>query len=175
MSPSTYAAWVSWLESFRRGEDPPTDRLPRVGPGLGSYVEARLVDRVAAAYAERVRQWQTTLGERIVAAPPADAAEAQAILREATVRLEPLARLAASPLLPRALGASLHAALVDVREGARTALDEAWRRRLELPGQDALDRAALLGASRRAVPRPRASRPTGTAGAAATPRVVSRA
>jgi hypothetical protein len=171
MTTSTYAAWVSWLEAFRRGEDPSVDRLPRVGAGLGSYVEARLLDRIAAAFAERVRQWQTTLGRRIVAAPPADAAEAQAILRDAVQRLEPLARLAASPLLPRSLGASLHAALVEVRDGARSALDDAWRRRAEADAADAAlvtggDAATPAGPGRVAgVPRPRSG----------TPRLVSRA
>lgn len=173
MTTSTYAAWVSWLEAFRRGENPPTDRLPRVGAELGSYVEARLLDRIAAAFAERMRQWQTALGERIVAAPPENAQDAQAVLREATARLEPLVRLAASPLLPRSLGASLHGALVDVREGARSALDDAWRRRHEVTGAAVGSPAALLAAGHRpaqGVPRPREARAS-----SAAPRIVTRA
>ena len=67
-----YAAWVSWLEAFRRGEDPPTEGLGPVRGGFGSYVEARLLDRLSAAFAERVRQWQTALGDRIVAAKVAE-------------------------------------------------------------------------------------------------------
>lgn len=141
MSTSTYAAWVGWLDAFRRGEDPPADALPPIGPGLGSYVEARLLERVAAAFGERVRQWQTALGERIVAHPPADPAEAGAMLRDAVGRLESLERLASSPLLPATLGASMHSALGEVRDGARSALGDAWRRQAEDADED-LRRAA---------------------------------
>lgn len=124
----TYAAWVSWLEAFRHGENPPTDRLGPIEGALGSYLEARLLEKLSVAFAERVRQWQTALGDRIVAAPPTGSADAAVLLREAVTRLDPLARLAGSPLLPRALGASMHAVLGEVRDGARAALDEAWRR-----------------------------------------------
>lgn len=130
---SPYAAWVSWLEAFRRGENPPVDGLGPIDGRLGSYVEARLLDRISAAFADRVRQWQTALGERIVARPPDGPADAAALLRDAVERLDPLTRLAASPLLPRSLGASMHALLGAVRDGARSALDDAWRRRIEEP------------------------------------------
>lgn len=126
-----YAAWVSWLEAFRRGEDPPTDGLGPVRGDFGSYVEARLLDRLSAAFAERVRQWQAALGDRIVAQPPSGPVAASAMLHEAVARLEPLTRLADSPLIPRPLAISMHEMLRTVREGARSALDEAWQRGLE--------------------------------------------
>jgi hypothetical protein len=126
-----YAAWVSWLEAFRRGEDPSTEGLGPVRGGFGSYVEARLLERLSTAFAERVRQWQASLGDRIVAQPPDGPVAASAILRDAVTRLEPLMKLAESPLVPPGLGASMRDMLVVVREGARTALEEAWRRGLE--------------------------------------------
>jgi hypothetical protein len=128
---SGYAAWVSWLEAFRRGEDPSTDGLGPVRGGFGSYVEARLLERLSTAFAERVRQWQTSLGDRIVAQPPDGPVAAAALFQDAVARLGPLARLADSPLVPRPLAASMHEMLAAVRDGARTALDEAWRRGLE--------------------------------------------
>jgi hypothetical protein len=126
-----YAAWVQWIEAFRRGEDPSTDGLGAIGAGLGSYVEARLLDRLSAAFTERVRQWQKALGDAIVVRPPESPAAAAAMLRDALVRLDPLATLAASPLLPPSLGASMQAMLDQVRDGARAALDDVWRRRTE--------------------------------------------
>lgn len=140
-----YAAWVSWLEAFRRGENPPTEGLGPVRGGFGSYVEARLLDRLSAAFAERVRQWQTALGDRIVAQPPDGPVAASALFADAVARLEPLTRLADSPLLPRGLAVSMHDMLRTVREGARSALDEAWRRGLEdvhapgMPAQRGVD------------------------------------
>jgi hypothetical protein len=126
-----YAGWVRWIEAFRRGENPSTDGLGAIGAGLGSYVEARLLDRVSAAFTERVRQWQMALGDAIVARPPESPAAAAAMLREAVAQLDPLTMLATSPLLPRSLGASMHAMLDQVRDGAGAALDEVWRRRTE--------------------------------------------
>jgi hypothetical protein len=141
---SGYGAWVSWLEAFRRGEDPPTAGLGPVRGGFGSYVEARLLERLSTAFAERVRQWQTALGDRIVAQPPDGPVAAAAMLQDAVARLEPLAKLADSPLVPRPLAASMHEMLGAVRDGARTALGEAWRRGLEdvhAPGMPAQRRA----------------------------------
>lgn len=142
-----YAAWVSWLEAFRRGEDPAIDGLGPVRGGFGSYVEARLLERLSTAFAERVRQWQTALGDRIVAQPPDGPVAASALFRDAVARLEPLGRLADSPLIPRPLAVSMHDMLRTVREGARSALDEAWRRGLEdvhapgMPAQRGVDPA----------------------------------
>jgi hypothetical protein len=143
-----YAAWVSWLEAFRRGEDPPTEGLGPVRGGFGSYVEARLLERLSTAFAERVRQWQTALGDRIVAQPPDGPVAATALFHDAVARLEPLVRLADSPLVPRPLAVSMHEMLATVRDGARTALEEAWRRGLEdehapgMPAQRGVDPAA---------------------------------
>jgi hypothetical protein len=140
-----YAAWVSWLEAFRRGEDPPTEGLGPVRGGFGSYVEARLLERLSTAFAERVRQWQTALGDRIVAQPPDGPVAATALFHDAVARLEPLVRLADSPLVPRPLAVSMHEMLATVRDGARTALEEAWRRGLEdehapgMPAQRGVD------------------------------------
>lgn len=152
-----YAAWVSWIEAFRRGEDPPTEALGPVRGGFGSYVEARLLEKLSAAFAERVRQWQAALGGRIVAHPPDGPVSAAALLQDAIARLAPLVRLADSPLVPRPLALSMHEMLGTVREGARTALEDAWRRGLEdehapgMPSQRRVDPLRRPGGDRRAV------------------------
>lgn len=145
----TYAAWVTWLEAFRRGEDPGYDRLEPIDGRLGSYMEARLLDKLSSAFTERVRQWQADLADAVVRRPPPDAPTAAAMLREASARLDPLARLAGSALLPPPLATAMHSSLRGVRDGAREALDDAWRRwqaEIAVPGAGA-------------VPRPRTGRP----------------
>ena len=123
-----YAAWVAWIEAFRRGENRDTTGLPAIDGRMGSYVEARLLERLSTAFSERVRQWQTVLGDRIVAAPPADEAGVTALLRDAASGLEPLARIAGSPLLPRSMSLAMHDLLGQVRVGARDAVEESARR-----------------------------------------------
>ncbi len=123
-----YAMWVAWIEAFRRGENRDIGGLPPIDGGMGSYVEARLLERLSAAFSERVRQWQSVVGERIVAAPPVDETAVTAMLRDASPGLEPLARLAGSPLLPRSMSLAMHDLLGQVRAGARDALEESSRR-----------------------------------------------
>jgi hypothetical protein len=123
-----YAMWVAWIEALRRGENRDTTGLPPIDGGMGSYVEARLLERLSAAFSERVRQWQTVLGARIVASPPADEAAVTVLLREAAAGLEPLARVAGSPLLPRSMSLAMHDLLGQVRAGARDAVEESARR-----------------------------------------------
>jgi hypothetical protein len=127
--------WVAWIQAFRRGEDRDTTGLPAIDGGMGSYVEARLLERLSAAFSERVRQWQSVLGQRIVAAPPADDAAVAALLREAAPGLEPLARVAGSPLLPHGMSLAMHDLLGQVRAGARDAVEESSRRVRE-PGNE---------------------------------------
>lgn len=123
-----YAMWVAWIEAFRRGENRDTAGLSPIDGRMGSYVEARLLERLSAAFSERVRQWQTVLGARIVAAPPGDEAGVSALLRDAASGLEPLARIAGSPLLPRSMSLAMHDLLGQVRAGARDAVEESARR-----------------------------------------------
>jgi hypothetical protein len=126
-----YAMWVAWIEAFRRGENRDTAGLPPIDGHMGSYVEARLLERLSAAFSERVRQWQTVLGARIVATRPGDEAAVTALLREAASGLEPLARTAGSPLLPRSMSLAMHDLLGQVRAGARDAVEESARRMRE--------------------------------------------
>lgn len=136
-SPGSYAGWVSWLEAFRRGEEPDLEGLEPIDGRLAPFVEARLLDRLSAAVTERVRRWRATLAEDVMAAPPTDEAAVAVLLGDATRRLDPLERLAASPLLPTEVAAAMRVALVEVRDGAREALKDARRRMdeetLELP------------------------------------------
>jgi hypothetical protein len=120
--------WVAWIEAFRRGENRDTSGLPPIDGGMGSYVEARLLERLSAAFSERVRHWQSVLGSCIVASPPPDEAAVTVLLREAASDLEPLARVAGSPLLPRSMSLAMHDLLGQVRVGARDAVEESARR-----------------------------------------------
>ncbi|NMO92486.1 hypothetical protein [Actinomycetospora sp. TBRC 11914] len=137
-----YAMWVAWIEAFRRGENRDTAGLPPIDGGMGSYVEARLLERLSGAFSERVRQWQTVLGAQIVAAPPTDDAAVSALLREAASGLEPLARVAGSPLLPRSMSLAMHDLLGQVRAGARDAVEESARRVREPEVEPRLPRVA---------------------------------
>ena len=127
----TYANWVGWLEAFRRGDDVPVDDLDPVDGRLGPYVEARLLDRLSAAVTERIRRWRAELADDVIAAPPSDGSAAAVLLAEASRRLGPLERLASSPLLPAEVTTAIGAALVELRAGARGALEDARRRMVE--------------------------------------------
>jgi hypothetical protein len=137
-----YALWVAWIEAFRRGEDRDIAGLPAIDGGMGSYVEARLLERLSAAFSERVRHWQSVLGDHIVAAPPADEAAVTALLRDAAPGLEPLARVAGSPLLPRSMSLAMHDLLGQVRAGARDAVEESSRRVREPTAEPRVPRVA---------------------------------
>jgi hypothetical protein len=137
-----YAMWVAWIQAFRRGEDRGTEGLPPIDGGMGSYVEARLLERLSAAFSERVRHWQSVLGQRIVAAPPADEAAVTAVLREAAPGLEPLARVAGSPVLPHSMSLAMHDLLGQVRAGARDAVEESCRRVREPASEPRVPRVA---------------------------------
>ena len=126
--PGSYGAWVSWLEAFRQGEEPATDGLEPIDGRLAPFVEARLLDRLSAAVGERVRRWRAALADDVMAAPPGDEASVAVLLGDATRRLDPLERLAASPLLPAEVAAAIRVALGEVRDGAREALMDARRR-----------------------------------------------
>lgn len=123
-----YASWVAWIDDFRRGDDRGLESLPAIDGRMGTYVEARLLERLSAAFSERVRTWQTALGRRIVATPPRDEAQVAALLRDAAPGLEPLARVAASSRLPRPMAAAMHDLLAHTRAGARDAVRESARR-----------------------------------------------
>ncbi|WP_018334194.1 hypothetical protein [Actinomycetospora chiangmaiensis] len=123
-----YASWVGWIDDFRRGDDRGLEALPPIDGRMGTYVEARLLERLSAAFSERVRTWQTALGRRIVATPPRDEAQVAALLRDAGPGLEPLARVAASSRLPRPMAAAMHDLLAHTRAGARDAVRESARR-----------------------------------------------
>lgn len=126
-----YAAWVAWVEDFRRGDDREPGGLCPLDGRMGSYLEARLLERLSGAFSERVRAWQRDLGQRIVSGPPTDAAAGSALLREAGPRLDPLARVAAAPQIPRAVAGAMHALLGEVRAGARASVEESHRRHRE--------------------------------------------
>jgi hypothetical protein len=170
-----YAMWVAWIDAFRRGENRDTAGLPPIDGRIGSYVEARLLERLSAAFSERVRQWQTVLGGRIVAAPPGDEAGVTALLRDAAAGLEPLARIAGSPLLPRSMSLAMHDLLGQVRAGARDAVEESARRVREPIHEPRVARVARRPANspvpaQRTAGGVRVGRVAGPAGAAPVPR-----
>ncbi|MEJ2868962.1 hypothetical protein WCD74_14410 [Actinomycetospora sp. OC33-EN08] len=136
-----YAAWVAWIDAFRRGDDGGLEGLAPIDGRMGTYVEARLLERLSLAFSERVRAWQGALGERIVARPPADDAAVAALLREALPALGPLVRVADSPVLPHAVAAAMHDLVAQTRAGAEDAVRESARRLREPELQPRLRRS----------------------------------
>ncbi|MDL5155743.1 hypothetical protein [Actinomycetospora termitidis] len=168
-----YASWVAWIDAFRRGDDGGLEALTPIDGRMGTYVEARLLERLSAAFSERVRVWQSALGERIVTRPPRDEADVVALLRDADPGLEPLARVATSPLLPRTMAVAMHDLVAQTRAGARDAVRESARRLREPELQPRLQRssrtrpepaAATVPAARASTPVP-APRTPGAVGA----------
>lgn len=166
--PGGYAAWVAWIDAFRKGDDRSTDGLPAIDGRMGTYVEARLLERLSLAFSERVRAWQGALGDRIVSAPPADDAAVAEVLRDARPGLEPLARVASSPLVPRPMAVAMHDLLAQVRAGARDAVTESARRVREpevqprLPRADRRPRVTSIPGPAAVVPGPRSPGAIGT-------------
>jgi len=64
-TPGPYAAWVSWLEAFGRGEDLPIGHLAPIDPRMGPKMFERLMVQVNKAFAARQRLWTEALGRDV--------------------------------------------------------------------------------------------------------------
>ncbi|HEX4722841.1 MAG TPA: hypothetical protein VH333_10030 [Pseudonocardiaceae bacterium] len=163
--PSTegpYAAWVSWLAAFGRGEDPPSGHLTRVDQSLGPEMLARLTSHVATAFHDRQRRWSDALvrDQQLLRIDPANAGTAIAVvLHNARALLAPLVAFTAMPLFPTELRENLRTALAQtVRSAQQTLVDSAREAPEEL--RNAIAANSLLPALTRP---PTARPPTGSA------------
>lgn len=125
--PGNYAAWVSWLDAFARGEDLPSEHLQPVDASMGPQMHARLVERIAAAFEARCAAWGAVLQRDLDAAARRIGSHA-AVLVDARVRLGAVARFVASPLLPEALQSALRTSLESMVRSSQESLEDSARR-----------------------------------------------
>jgi hypothetical protein len=129
-TPGPYAAWVSWLAAFGRGEDLPAGHLPPVGADVGPQMAERLARHVADAFHDRVRRWQDafTRDQQLLLARPDRAVTVLAIvLADARKRLGPLVAFTVHPGLPAELRTSLADALRETISSAQRSLEDSVR------------------------------------------------
>jgi hypothetical protein len=129
-TPGPYAAWVSWLAAFGRGEDLPTSHLSPIEADLGPQMVERLARHVADAFHDRVRRWQDafTRDQQLLLARPDQAVTVLAIvLADARKRLGPLVAFTVHPGLPAELRTSLADALRETISSAQRSLEDSVR------------------------------------------------
>jgi hypothetical protein len=127
-TPGPYAAWVSWLDAFARGEDLPNQHLCAVDEQLGPHMQQRLLRRVAAAFEARARVWNETLGRHLAASVAREPAELGALLVAARSRLQPLRELTTESRLPAEVRQRLSDALSEMIKGSQQNLEHSVRR-----------------------------------------------
>jgi hypothetical protein len=126
--PGPYAAWVSWLDAFARGEDLPNQHLSTVDEQLGPHMQQRLLRRVAAAFEARARLWNEALSRHLAAGVAREPAELGVLLVAARGRLQPLRELSTDSRLPAEVRQSLHDALSGMIRGSQQNLEHSVRR-----------------------------------------------
>jgi hypothetical protein len=129
-TPGPYAAWVSWLDAFGRGEDAPSGHLTPVDQGLGPEMLARLTAHVATAFHDRQRRWSAALvrDQQLLLADPANAGTAIAvILHNARTLLAPLVAFTALAVFPAQLRENLRTALEQTVRSAQQSLADSAR------------------------------------------------
>lgn len=127
-TPGPYAAWVSWLDAFARGEDLPNQHLSVVDEQLGPHMQQRLLRRVAAAFEARARMWNETLSRHLAASVAREPSELGALLVAARGRLQPLRELTTESRLPAEVRKSLSDALHEMIKGSQRNLEHSVRR-----------------------------------------------
>jgi hypothetical protein len=130
-APGSYAAWVTWLEAFGRGEDLPDRHLQRVDGQLGPQMFERLLSHVNTAFRERQRRWNDVLVRDLRALSPSSADAVTAIevmMTSARTRLASLRAFADHPAFPEDLRQLLRDALADTVRSAQTTLEDSTRR-----------------------------------------------
>lgn len=124
-----YAAWVSWLDAFGRGEDLPSGHLTVVDEQLGPQMVGRFLERLETAFRARAERWGDTLRRHLDVGPLGSPTELAAILVAARRRLRPLTALANDRRLPEQVRTSLSTALREMTEQAQDSLEQAVRRK----------------------------------------------
>lgn len=160
-TPGPYAAWVSWLAAFGRGEDLPAGHLAPVDAGLGPQLAERLARHVAEAFHDRLRRWQNAFSrdQQLLTARPEQAVTVLAVvLADARKRLGPLVAFTVHPKLPAELRTSLADSLRDTISSAQRSLEDAVR---DAPAE--LRNAVRQNSLEPALTRPVAPPPSGPA------------
>ncbi|MEV6829493.1 hypothetical protein [Amycolatopsis sp. NPDC051102] len=160
-TPGPYAAWVSWLAAFGRGEDLPAGHLTPIDADLGPQMAERLARHVAEAFHDRLRRWQTAFSrdQQLLTARPEQAVTVLAVvLADARKRLGPLVAFTVHPGLPAELRTSLADSLRDSISSAQQSLEDAVR---DAPAE--LRNAVRQNSLEPALTRPAAPPPAGPA------------
>lgn len=121
-----YAAWASWLTAFGRGEDLPVTHLAPVGDAMGPDMQARVLQRVNAAFVARQELWAKAFA-RDRDAYDLTHLRLAANLVLARERLRPLVRLCRNELLPEPARNALTDALTDAVRSTQKRLADAVR------------------------------------------------
>ncbi len=156
-TPGPYAAWVSWLEAFGRGEDLPGTHLPPISEDMGPHMQERLLRHVSEAFHSRQRRWSAAVqrDRQLLLVDPARAATALAVLmHNAKNVLGPLREFTEHPRFPPELRKSLRVALRDSVTSAQRSLEDSTR---EAPAE--LRAAVRTNSLVPALTRPRAVTP----------------
>lgn len=129
-TPGPYAAWVSWLAAFGRGEDLPAGHLPPIDAELGPQMVERLARHVADAFHDRVRRWQEAFSrdqQLLLARPERAMTVLPVVLADARKRLGPLVTFTVHPGLPAELRTSVADALRETISSAQRSLEDSVR------------------------------------------------
>jgi hypothetical protein len=125
-APGPYAAWASWLTAFGRGEDLPSTHLVPIGADMGPDMQARVLQRLNAAFVARQELWVKAF------ARDRDAFELTRMslatnMVQARARLRPLVELCRSQLLPEPVRSTLGQALGDALRSTQKSLEDSVR------------------------------------------------
>jgi hypothetical protein len=122
-----YAAWASWLTAFGRGEDLPATDLVPVDDTMGPDMQARVLQRVNAAFVARQDLWSKAFARDQDAFDLTHLRLATTLV-QARERLRPLVGLCRNDLLPESARAALTDALTDAVRSTQQRLADAVRR-----------------------------------------------
>jgi hypothetical protein len=129
-TPGPYAAWVSWLAAFGRGEDLPAGHLAPFDVELGPQMAERLARHVADAFHDRLRHWQDAFSrdqQLLLAQPERAVTVLPVVLADARKRLGPLVALTIHSGLPAELRTSVADALRKTISSAQGSLEDSVR------------------------------------------------
>ncbi|MFD9736270.1 hypothetical protein [Umezawaea sp. NPDC059074] len=124
-APGPYAAWVSWLEAYGRGEDLPIGHLAPIDPRMGPEMFERLMAQVDKAFTARQRRWTEALGKdlRGLSGDPVNGVSAVAVvLNNARRRLGPLRAFTEHPAFTSEMQESLRDSLKKTVKSAQESL-----------------------------------------------------
>jgi hypothetical protein len=130
-SSGSYAAWVSWLEAYGRGDDLPSGHLRPVDARMGPQMLERLLSHVHKAFYQRQQRWNDALLRDLRALSPTAADPVTNIalmMTNARTRLTPLRAFAEHPAFTEELRELLRGALAETVRSSQHSLEDSTRR-----------------------------------------------